>query len=132
MNTTFTRHLAALALCLGLSGCISPYEAGFDAAERKLSADTIAQIKKGVTTEDGVKTILGSSPDSEMVLPDGSRMMLYDYIEPKDAKPLLSPFGLAGPGSAVLKTKMLRIDIGANGIVEDYSITWDRPGQPTA
>lgn len=127
MNTTFTRHFpaSALALCilLGLFACSSTsYESG-----TQISADKVAQIKKGITTRAEVEALLGP-PAFVSMLPEGKRMMSYSYSSTKAEGhataatyiPYVGIFAGGGRGEAQTRIQTLQIMLDAKGVVEDY------------
>ena len=127
-----------LALCLATSGCATT-EHG-----TKIERDSLAQIKKGTTTRAEAERLLGA-PASVSVLPDGKRMLLYQYSSSSrgvtkggvaatvasSALLVINPIaGMvassatdAGGTRSSTRTQTLQVLVSAAGIVEDYELT---------
>jgi len=92
-----------------------------------MTADKVAQIKKGSTTRTEVEALLGP-PANVSILPDGKRMLMYTYVSNKmDAHanatayiPYVGLFAGGGKGENQNHSQTLQIMVNGSNIVEDY------------
>lgn len=111
-----------LSVTLFLTGCVT--------REPEMSSGTpidaakVAQIVKGKTTRVEVEVLFGK-PDMTSMLPDGRRMVAYNYssthMKVSSGAVLRAAFTASGPlAQGTTKTQGLQIYISKDGIVEDY------------
>jgi outer membrane protein assembly factor BamE (lipoprotein component of BamABCDE complex) len=119
--------ITLLFILFGLAGCATQQNFAYGT---ELSADKIAQIKKGVTTRAEVETLFGQ-PANVSIMGDGKRMMMYGYTSTEseghaDASAYIPVVGLwAGGGQAQVhtRTQSLQIILNAQDVVEDYEFS---------
>lgn len=108
-----------VVLVSALGGCMS--------SGHKMDQSRVDQIQKGVTTRAEVEANLGA-PDGVAIMPDGGRMLMYNYYEAKSqARNFIPVVGMFGSG-ADTRRQTLQIVVGPNNVVRDYEMT-DRTGQ---
>lgn len=113
----FAGTISVLVLVIG--GCAS--------TGNKVDQSRVDRIQKGVTTRAEVETEIGS-PDSVAMMPDGGRMLMYNYFEAKSqARNFIPYLNLLGSGSDT-RRQTLQVMVGPDGVVRDYEMT-DRTGQ---
>jgi len=125
-----TRKLGLLFVLVSLiallPGCASQnFESG-----TPLSADKIAQIKKGVTTRSEVETLLGP-PSNVLMMPEGKRVMSYNYTSTQvDAHatagafiPFVGMLTQNSKANAQMRTQTLQVMLTAASVVEDYEFS---------
>lgn len=113
---------AILALICLLAGCIT--------REPEMSSGTpiesakVAQIIKGKTTRAEIEGLFGK-PEMTSMLPDGRRMITYNYnsthMKVNSGAILRAAFTASGPlAQGTTKTQALQIYLSKDGMVEDY------------
>lgn len=116
MNVLVTRilRIAALALFIGLAGCVS---SGTNFDESRAS-----QIKKGVTTETDLYEMFGK-PNQRTSNSDGMTILTWMYVQSKIKGQSFIPFAGAFLGGSDSTTKTLTATLGADGKVTDYTVS---------
>lgn len=130
MNHPRFSFLPAAALAVGLSLVLSACSSVNSETGTQMSADKIAQIKKGVTTRAQVEALLGS-PASVSMMPEGKRVMSYTYTSTQasghaTAASFIPVVGLFAGGTKVdgqMRIQTLQIMLNAQGIVDDYEFS---------
>lgn len=113
------RHFFSALLCASLMGCMA---SGTQVKEQQLS-----QFKAGETTYSQVVSTLGQ-PNSNSLLPDGSRMIAYTYVQaaarPESFIPIVGP--LVGGADVHSNMVMFRFDVA--GKLMNFSSTATQVG----
>jgi hypothetical protein len=111
--------LVLLASAMMLAGCVS---AGVKVDEKNLAA-----FEKGKTTYSEILSRLGP-PTTSTLMPDGSRMLMYSWVQasarPQNFIPLIGPF----VGGADSRSSNVIIWIGTDGTLASYSASQSQYG----
>lgn len=112
-------RILCVMLCADLMGCVA---SGTQVKERQLS-----QFKAGETTYSQVVSDLGP-PNSNSLLPDGTRLIAYTYVQaaarPESFIPIIGPF----VGGADVHSNMVTFRFDADGKLMTYSSTATQVG----
>jgi hypothetical protein len=115
-------RILLLSACLLCSGCMA---AGTQVQEAQLT-----QFHKGHTTTDQVTSALGD-PNSNTILPDGSRLLCYTYVQatvrPETFIPIVGGF----VGGADTHSNATCFQFAENGIMKGYTATTSQAGSGT-
>lgn len=130
MNRDSKRNLTAMALVLCLSLSLGACMSINSDAGTRMTADKVAQIKKGVTTRGEVEALLGS-PMTVSMTGEGKRVLTYYYSSIKMESragaatfiPLVGPFAASAKTQGQIKNQTLQVMLNAAGVVEDYEFT---------
>ncbi|HVP86084.1 MAG TPA: hypothetical protein VMS78_15290 [Rhizomicrobium sp.] len=113
------RYLLCALLCAALMGCVA---SGTQVKEQQLS-----QFKAGETTYQQVIGTLGP-PNSSSLMPDGTRMIAYTYVQaaarPESFIPIVGPF----VGGADVHSNMVMFRFNADGKLMDFTSTATQVG----
>jgi len=101
-----------MLLLIAVSGCAS--------VGKEIQAEKIGQIKKGITTEQEVLTLLGN-PMTKTMSSDGKIIMLYQYAKVKNRTANFIPVANLLVSGMDMRTQMLTIIIDQKGKVENFT-----------
>jgi len=111
-GSTMFKKILSILVCLSIVGCAS--------YGKKIDANAINKIEKGITTENEVIAMLGN-PMSVGVTPDGKRFLMYMYTQSQAKASTFIPIVGAFVGGADTKTQTLQIWVDENGVVSTYA-----------
>lgn len=116
------RKLIAAGLCLMLMGCV--------ASGTQVKESQLAQFKQGKTTYDDVVARLGP-PNSSSLLPDGSRVIVYTYVQAAARPETFIPIVGGLVGGADVHSNMVMFQFTSAGILKSYSSNTTQIGSGT-
>ncbi len=112
-----------LALVIALTGFLAGCMNMDSSSGTPIDSAKVAKIVKGKTTRAEVEVLFGK-PEMSNLLPDGRRMIAYNYTATKlgvdPATMLLGPFA-KGKGSTHMQS--LQIFVNKEGVVEDFEFS---------
>lgn len=104
-------NLILLSTCLVCTSCM--------AAGTQVREDQLSQFHKGQTAERTVTANLGD-PNSNSLLPDGSRLICYSYIQAAARPESFIPVVGAFVGGADMHSNNTCFQFAENGVLKDY------------